>query len=105
MIEGMTEIRQTDAMQNLEKGAEQLRDQVREQATNIVRELVRRRHDIADWLMEVRKERPAVGLGFLGAFVVATGGIALLMALRSPRRPRRAAQARTARHSPRSRRR
>jgi hypothetical protein len=100
MIEGMTELRQVDSVQKLEKGAEQVRDEV----TNVVRALARRRGDIVDWLMQLREERPAAGLAAIGAFLVA-GGVALFFALRPQRSHRRSAQRRTSRPARHSRRR
>jgi hypothetical protein len=99
MNEAMTQISKNDVVRKLEDETEELRDKV----TEIVLTVARRRHEIFDWLTRVRKERPTVGLGAIGAFCVA-GGIALFFALRPQRKPRRVRHNRTTQHSARSRR-
>ncbi|HMI82953.1 MAG TPA: hypothetical protein VK550_02610 [Polyangiaceae bacterium] len=99
MNEAMTQISKNEVVRKLEDETEELRDKV----TEIVLMLARRRHEIYDWLTRVRKERPTVGIGAIGAFCVA-GGIALFLALRPQRKARRVRRSRTSQNSARSRR-
>jgi hypothetical protein len=95
----VAKISKSDGIQKLEKEAEEVRDKV----TDIVLTLARRRHEIVDWLMGLRKERRAIGMSVVGAFCVA-GGIALFMALSPRRKQSRGHQRRTSHRSPQSRR-
>jgi hypothetical protein len=83
MGEGTTDMNELESPRELEREVEHIRNDM----TDVVRELDRRRHDLFDWRLQLRENALALGVGVISVVCV-MGGIIALTAWRARRRRR-----------------
>jgi hypothetical protein len=87
MGEGTSDVRDVETPEQLEHDVEQIRGNM----NGLVRELDRRRHQLFDWRLQLRKNALPIGVGAIGV-VCMVGGLTIFTAWRRKRRDKLAAK-------------